>query len=229
LFEIIGLLFAILLGFGLSCLIGGLYALLAWFLIRSKRPWPRSSILIAAALPPVFAAYILLCTIIFSVFVPGQSGMLFGDNSEALPNGYSLEVMSELGNYAMILSKQAKDELIVHGHVQSIAVEGPQVFGAYSEPVGSKRYFVLDTSARSVVDFDTLNELHHYVGHPIRLEETLRFQSREPSQLWQLRIERVILFGPPGVCSLLYFFYLLRNRGGNIPAKPAQLNGAESD
>lgn len=222
-FEIIGLLFGIVFFFVISCIAGGGFALVAWLILRSQGRHRRRRIVIAACLPPVFAAYVLACAVAFSVFVPGESGMLFGDISEPLPNGYVLTALGKMPRYGTIEAPSAAYQPTVTGYIGSLEVDGPLVFGSYSRQFGSslpegtggnQGYFAFDTRNGSVLDFGSLAELNRHAGHSVQLVETGSFRSAEASHRHLVNVERGVWIGPPLICTVLYFLFLLRVRRG---------------
>jgi hypothetical protein len=216
-FELIGLLVGTFVFFAFSGLMGVIYALLAWLILRglTRR---RRYVIVAALLPPMFALYIAVCTIGFSVFVPGESGRLFGDISEPLPNGYVIQALGKMPDYGHI--DRRDDEKSGYpqgfrGYIGRVAVDGSLVFGAYSHTSTEPRdggYFVFNTQSGSARNFDTLPELNGYVGHPVELTQIQFFRSQEISHKSQIKVERSLMFGPPILGTLLYVFLLLQIR-----------------
>lgn len=221
-FEVIGLLFAIVLFFCLSLAVGIVCGRLAWLILRSQEHHQRLRTL-ATYLPPASAAYMLACAIAFSSVVPGQSEMLFGGISERLPNGYILMALGKMPQYGRIeATSTTSTHPALKGFFGSLEVDGPLVFGAYNwrddglpdggPGGGDHGYFSFDTLSGKVVDFGTLAELNHYAGHSVRLTENQSFHSLEASQRHLINAERAICFIPPVVFTLLYFLFLLRLR-----------------
>lgn len=218
-FEDIGLLIGIILFFALSLIVGRLFGWVAWRILRSQERH-RGLRKIAGSLPPVFAVYMLACAVAFSVLVPGEADRIFGDISEPLPNGYTLKALGKMPTYGMIEDKSATFRDTVGGWVESLSVDGPFVFGAYSHgddrlnagPERNQGYFALDTHSGVNLNFGTIAELNRYAGHSIRLTETFSFRSSDATRIHQLNVERWIWFGPPAVCTFLYVAFLLRLR-----------------
>jgi hypothetical protein len=218
-FEIIGLLGDIALLFAFSSLVGGVYALVAWIIVRSQAHSRKRRIAIAAALPPAFAAYILACAIAFSIFVPGHSELLFGSISEGLPNGYRLMALGKMPRYGRIEAPSGDiNQPTANGYFGSVEVDGPLVFGAYdsrydaSPGDGNQGYFAFDTRSGKVLDFGTLPELNRYAGHSAHFTENQSFRSAEASQKRLFNVERWIWFAPPHMCTAFYFLFLLKVR-----------------
>ena len=82
--------------FALSLIVGRLFGWVAWRILRSQERH-RGLRKIAASLPSVFAAYMLACAVVFSIFVPGEADRIFfGDIFEPLPNGYTLKALAKM-------------------------------------------------------------------------------------------------------------------------------------
>jgi len=218
-FEYIGVLIAGIVFFGLSLVVGSFYWLAAWLIQRSHQRL-RIYRNIAALLPPVFAAYMLACAILFSLLIPREfDRIFFGDLFEPLPNGYTLTAMAKMRGFGASVGNTATFRG-VSGSVRSVAVDGPLVFGAY---INNERYFAFDTRSGTCVDFGTIAGLNRYAGHPVQLIEAFSFRSSDRTQKLIRSVERCIWFGPPLICSVFYFVFLLRLRrrdanGTNLPA-----------
>ncbi len=221
-FEMIGVLIVALVFFGASGILGGVYVLIAWLIIRPVHHVVRMRrLILAACIPPIFAGYIAVCLIGFSIFVRGDAGMLFGDIYEPLPNHYVLTALGKMPDYGIIdrhACQSCQPRLI--GYVGRIAVDGPLVFGAYSHMFSQPRqdeatmegFFSFDTRNQSVHNFGTLPQLNAFAGHPIHLVDNQFFRSQEPSHRRIVVVERIVLFAPPGIGTLVFFFLLLRLR-----------------
>jgi hypothetical protein len=207
--EFIGLLIAGVLFFALSVVIGCGYGGIAWLILRSRREF-RKFRWTAVCLPPIFAAYMVACAVMFALFIPGEGDRIFfGDVYERLPNGYTLKAMAKMPTYGMIQNDSMTVPRSVNGWVSRVAVDGPFVFGAYSDKEG---YFVLDTRSGTNVDFATSAELNRHAGHPVYLTDTFSFRSSDRRRGFLVAVERLIWFGPPLICSLLYFAFLVKLR-----------------
>jgi hypothetical protein len=172
--EFIGLLVSLVLFFALSVVLGCVFGAVAWLILGSRKGHRRYG-LIAACLPPVFAAYMVACAFVFAVAIPGEGDRIFfGDVYEVLPNGFTLKAMAKMRDYALIESDSPKGQGV--SGVGSLAVNGPQVFGAYSNNHG---YFAFDTRSGANLEFDTVEELSRYAGRPIHLIETFAFRSSD--------------------------------------------------
>ncbi|WP_321472347.1 hypothetical protein [uncultured Paludibaculum sp.] len=207
--EFIGLLIAGVLFFALSVLIGCVYGGIAWLILRSRREF-RKFRWAAVCLPPIFAAYMVACAVVFALSIPGEGDRIFfGDLYERLPNGYTLKAMAKMPTYGMIQNDSITVPHSVNGWVSRVAVDGPFVFGAYSDKEG---YFVLDTRTGKNFDLATIAELDRQAGHPVRLADIFSFRGSDGRGSFLLAVERWIWFGPPLICSLLYFGFLVRLR-----------------
>jgi hypothetical protein len=206
--EFIGLFIAGVLFFALSVVIGCVYGGVASLILGSQKDH-RKFRWIAACLPPVFAAYMIGCAILFAVFIPGEGDRIFfGDLYERLPNGYTVTAMAKMPDYGCVHDDPAS-ALCVNGTVGSLAVEGPFVFGAYSHKEG---YFALDTRNGTNLDFAMIAELDRHAGHPVNLTDTFSFRSLDERRGLLQNIERSIWFGPPLICSVFYFAFLVKLR-----------------
>jgi len=223
-FEDIGLLIGVVLFFALSFIVGLLFGWVAWRILRSEERY-RGLRKIAARLPVVFAAYMLACGVVFSIFVQGDADRIFfGDVYEPLPNGYTLKALAKMPAYGMIEDNSATFRGTVGGWVESLSVDGPFVFGAYSHgddktlsngPERNQGYFALDTRNGANLTFGAIGDLNRYAGHSVHLTETFSFRSSDAKRIHQLNVERWIWFGPPVVCTVLYcaFLFRVRRRG----------------
>jgi hypothetical protein len=227
LFELIGLAFATFLLILLAAAAGSVFAAVAWLVVRNRECRRISLVLFAAAIPILSAAYFWLCI----AFLPGES--LFGDISQPLPNGYSLQALGKIPDFATI----NKGDSLSSGAVTltecigSLAVSGPIVAGRYSHPFGSfeaksdEGYFLFDTRNGKSTEFRTFRELELNLGQPIRLVSTSLFRSSELSFKRQQRRNRIIMFGPIVAAVIGYIFWLLhfprRNISQEHPASPS--------
>jgi hypothetical protein len=219
-FEMIGLLFATVAFFGLSILFGILFGLAGWLLFLGRRR-PKRLILIAALMPPLSAAYMYACAIVFALLVPNQPDVFFGDISEPLPNGYVLTGLGKMPEFSYFdVSSGNRQQPQLLGGVGRLELDGQVVFGAYghldSEPApfdhSDHGYFAFDTRTGQVQNFDSLAKLNAYAEHPVHLVETQFFRSRDPARKRLIFIEDIISFGPPVLAVTLWFFLLLRTR-----------------
>jgi len=218
-FELAGLLFNIALLFAVSAVIGCLYALLARVILR-PRPRRRRYVVLAALLPPFFAAWVIACAIVFAAGVPGEGATIFfGDVSEPLPNGYVLKATGKRPGDAWIQAN-SKPSAVVSG-IGAIEVSAPFVFGAYAraddradpnQPEAGRVYFALDTRDAGNRVFGNLDELNGYAGRRVHLVRPEQFRSSDPAHRRRTRIERVIWFAPPAVLTVAYLLFLLRIR-----------------
>jgi hypothetical protein len=98
------------------------------------------------------------------------------------------------------------------GGVGSLAVDAHSFSVHFSHKEG---YFDFDTRNGTNLEFATIAELDRHAGHPVHLTETFSFRSSDGRRGLLLAIERSIWFGPPLICSVFYFEFLmkLRRRG----------------
>lgn len=205
-FEMIGLLFATGLLFALATMAGLMLALFVWLLVR-KRNLPRKSLMAVAFLIPIAsAAHLWLC----KALLPGQT--LFGDISQPLPNGYFLQALGKMPDFASISHAPLPynaDTGLAEG-IGTIAVDGPLAVGRYSHPFDSfdplpnEPYFLFDTRTSRHSDFASRTALEQALGHPVHLEKVELFRSEEPSYILQQRRENFIMFGPPILVTALF-------------------------
>jgi hypothetical protein len=229
LFEIVGLVIAIILFFLLSALVSIPFTLIAGLLLRRQAGIKKLWIPVAAVIPPASAAYMLLCALVFVCFVPGATDRLFFDIKEPLPNGYVLKGLSKMPDFGYIDRETAdgtQPQLL--GGIARLDVDGPLVFGEYShrsdsfdEPVPDHiKYFIFDTHTRQILNLRTLSPNDPYSGHALHLSEPELFRSREPSQIVRRRIEDCIYLGPPIVVTIAYFLFLILIRKKSPQAIP---------
>jgi len=213
---------------GLSAMLGGVFALVAWLILRPQTRYRKRAALVGAMLPPLFAFYLVICGIAISAMVPGQSGIIFGDIYEPLPNGYVLTALGKMPDYANIepASNGSFHPLIVSGYVGEVAVSGPMVYGAYSHrfnevtppsPTGIG-FFAFDTRTGKVRDFDTLAQLNDFAGRSIELKDTVAFRSEERSHKLLVRNERLVVLLPPIIVTVIFFalLFLLRRDAATV-------------
>jgi hypothetical protein len=131
-FELIGLLFATMLLFVLAAVLSGI----TWLLVR-KTSAPRKRLIFAAAsIPIISAAYFWLCI----ALLPGES--LSGDISQPLPNGYLLEALGKMPDFASISNPKSPNSYNgLSECISQLAVYGPLVAGQYSHPFGTEVQF----------------------------------------------------------------------------------------
>ena len=210
-FELIGLAIATLFLFLISCIFGFLFGFTAWLLIRNRECRRRPLILYAAAIPLIFAAYVWLCMAI----LPGES--LFGDISQPLPNGYSLQALGKMPDFATINKGDSLSSGVVmlSECIGSLEVSGPLIAGRYSHPCDSfnskpdEGYFIFNTQSGQFADFRTQTDLELRLGQPAHLVPTTSFRSIEPSYRHQQNINRAIMFIPPTLVIIGYVLWLL--------------------
>jgi hypothetical protein len=219
-FEFIGFLFATAIFFGFAFLLGLGFGLGGWILfVGRRRPWRL--IAIAALTPPVAAAYMFGCAIVFEIAVPNQPDVLFGDISEPLPNGYVLKGLGKMPEFAYFDGgPSSKFPAPILGGVRRLELDGQMVYGAYghlnddSAPFDQNDhgYFAFDTRSGQVQNFDSLAKLNASAGHPVHFVETQFFRSQEPGRKFLILIEDLISFGPPIVACLICLYLLIRRR-----------------
>jgi hypothetical protein len=205
--EFIGLLIGGVLFFSVSFVIGCVYLAVARLILGPRRF--RTLRWTAVFLPPAFAAYMVVCAIVFALLIPGEGDRIFfGDVYERLPNGYTLKAMAKMRTYGAFIDDDSTTARgSVNGTVESLAVDGPFVFGAYSSNAG---YFAFDTRNGKNVYLATVAELDRHAGHPVHLTDTFSFEGERRAFLF--RAESLIWFGPPLLCSVFYFALLVKLR-----------------
>src|SRR5579863_10213061 len=95
-FEIIGLLIGSLVMLTLAAAAGVVYAGITYAVLRERPKARLGLMLLGAAIPIVSAIYLWLCV----AMLPGES--VFGDISEPLPNGYHLQALGKMPDFATI-------------------------------------------------------------------------------------------------------------------------------
>jgi hypothetical protein len=211
-FEMIGLAIATIVLFTLAGVCSTALAAITWLLIRRKEDAPRKRlILFALAVPILTVVYFWLCTAI----LPGES--LFGDTSEPLPNGWVVEALGKMPDFADIKDLQPpwRDPHITQ-YIGKIAVDGDLVVGQYSHPYGTftpnpnEPYFIFDTKHGMTTEFPAWSDLQAKLGHPIALTEIRYFQS--PVATTRRKIVHAIEFTPPIVALLILIAFIWHYR-----------------
>jgi hypothetical protein len=212
-FEIIGLLVGSGIFFVLATAVSAILAILTWLSLRNRQGPRKRFITVAVLIPISSVAYMWLCV----ALLPGES--LFGDIAQPLPNGYVLQALGKMPDFASIsnpklpYSNNGPSECIGR-----LGVYGPLVVGQYSHPFGSfgsnpnEPFFVLDTDNGHHIDLPTLSDLQRYVGHSVTLSEVQYFRSSEPRYLRRQRINNGIEFGPPLIAVLMLVGFVIRCR-----------------
>jgi|HubBroStandDraft_5_1064220.scaffolds.fasta_scaffold00625_12 multisubunit Na+/H+ antiporter MnhC subunit len=221
-FEMIGLFFAVALLGAISALLGSLFGLFAWLLVRGRAKAKRV-IFAFAFMPPASAAYIVLVAVVCAIFVPNQPDEFFGDFSEPLPHGYVLTGLGKMPDWSYIDSlDKSRPQPQMPGKVGKLEEDGEMVYGAYSHlgnqwdpndqfPNGPF-YFAFDTVSGEVTNFKTMQQLNEYAGHTVQLKESQFFRSQLPQRILLRKTENAIYFWPPIAATLLGFLFLFRFR-----------------
>jgi len=227
-FEMIGLLMAAAALLIFSGGLSGVYILITLLLVRGRAS-SKSLALLAGLIPMASVVYIMVCSVAFSIVVPGQSGALFGDISEPLPNGYTLAALGKMPEFARIDPKSDSDrQPQLLGYIRRIQVEGYIVYGEYGSrftestwpDAGDHGWFAFDTRSRVVRNFDTLAELNTFAGHQVGLVKAIEFHSHDRYHRHFLQVKRFVLFAPTTIASLLFFLFLFRLRmSRGLPAR----------
>ena len=212
-FELIGLLFAIGMLFALAAVASIVLAALTWLSVRNRQT-PRKRLILAAALIPLFSvAYLWLCI----ALLPGES--LFGDISQPLPNGYTLEALRKMPDFASV--SNAKSPNSYNGLTECVgklAVYGPFVAGQYSHPLGTfdakpnEPFFIFDTRSGQHLDLPAIADLQNNLGHSVQLTEVQFFRSQEPTYRARQNVNKVVMFGPPITALVIFTAYVLWSR-----------------
>lgn len=197
-FETIGLFFAAAFELLMAAAMSAVLVGLTWLVTRNRKA-PRKSLLLAAALIPILATvHVWLC----DAMLPGKS--LYGDISEPLPNGCTLNALGKMPDFGRIdCQRSPNGNNGPSEYIGKAAVYGPLVVGQYSHPFGSfdpnpnEPFFLFDTRDGSDTDLATQADLQSKIGHPVDLAEVQFFRSTEPSYLSQQRRNRAIEFDPP--------------------------------
>jgi hypothetical protein len=210
-FDLIGLVFDIGFLFALAAAASAILTGAVWlFLRRSDRPY-KPLIVAAALIPIASAAYFWLCI----ALLPGES--LFGDIDEPLPNGYSIQALGKMPDFASISSPRSPNGY--NGLTECIgklAVYGPFVVGQYSHPFGDftakpdEPFFLFDTRSGQNQDLPTLDSLQDRLGHRVQLTEVQYFRSQELSYRRQQRMNREIEFAPPIIAVVILIALVVR-------------------
>jgi hypothetical protein len=224
-FEMLGLLFDICVFVAIGSILGVVYALLAWFLVRNIPSFKLFAVAGAGAIPILSSIWIVACVIVCAFAFPGKSYTLFGDIEEPLPNGYYLMALGKMPDFASIHygSDLSIGAISLSKCVGGIAVDGPLVAGSYSHSfseftaVGNQGYFLFDSRSGAIREYTSLPQMETALGHPLHIIPTQDFHSREPFYLRDLVREQGLLFIPPVGAILAYSIFLLwlRSRGRN--------------
>jgi hypothetical protein len=220
-FELIGLLFATIFLFTIASIAAAILVGITWLLLRNTSA-PRKRLMFTAALIPIAsAAYLWLCV----ALLPGES--LFGDISQPLPNGYVIEALGKMPDFASI--SNPKSPYSYNGLSECIgrlAVYGPLVAGQYSHPFGSftaapnEPFFIFDTRNGQHKDLPKLADLQATLGHPVLLTEVQFFRSQEPTYRLRQNLNRAVMFGPPIIALGILIVSVLRKRRRTLPPPP---------
>jgi hypothetical protein len=219
-FEIIGLIIGTAVFFGLAIMLGLCFAFGAWLLFWGRHR-PKLLVVLAAVVPTLSAAYILLCAIGLTIFVPNQPDLFFGDISEPLPNGYLLKGLGKMPEYSYIdVTSPKNQQPSMRGGIRRLELRGQVVYGAYGHLDNDQNpftnqdngYFIFDTRTGQVKNIDTLNQLTTEAGHPLQLVETQFFRSQDPGAILLRRVENAIFFGPPILAIIFVTLLLIRKR-----------------
>jgi hypothetical protein len=219
--DMIGVAIATAFLFALALVCSVVLAVVTWLLVRKQKTAPRKRLVIfALGIPIAAAAYFWLCAAI----LPGES--LFGDISEPLPNGWVVEALGKMPDFADIKDpKSPMRDSHMTEYVGKLAVEGELVVGQYSHPYDAftpnpiEPYFIFDTKHGTTTEFQTWSALQAALGHPIALTEIQYFQS--PLAANRRKIVRSIEFSPPIVGLLILIAFISRYRSRNAPSSPA--------
>ncbi len=222
-FEFIGLFVGLVLLGVLAILLGAIFAGLAWLLFWGHRR-PLLTIFALALLPLASVAWLIVCGIGFTIFVPNQPDVFFGDISEPLPNGYVLTGLGKMPEYSYLdRPVSAGPQPQLPGGIRSLEQDGPIIYGEYGHlnqqndpldiPTTHKTlYFAFDTRTGLFKDFVSLDALNTAAGHPVHLVASEVFRSQDPARRRLRRIEDILYFTPPCVAFLLCCAILLRAR-----------------
>src|SRR5579863_4685217 len=219
--EFIGMLVGLFIVTCLCALAGLGIALCAWLLFWGRKR-PKKLIFVTALVPTLSIVYLVVCAIVFVIFVPNQPDQIFGDISEPLPNGYVLTAIGKMADYAYIDTRDPwKTQPKLLGGIHSLEVDNQVVFGAYSHPeVGfpdliappDVGFFVFNTQNGQIRNLKTMQELIAAAGHPLHLVDTPSFRSHDPGRVRLRNTENWIYFSPPVAALLLCFYRLISYR-----------------
>jgi len=219
-FELIGVIFAVVFLFCLSGVVGLIFGSLAWLILRRPgRKTPKLPLVVALCLPIACAGYLCVFELGWSLFVPAAHEDIFRDISEPLPNGYLLKGLAKMPDYAFVDAPNSDNRARTPSDIGRIAVEGPLVyssisrnFGEPEKPNDERGFYVFDTRTGNGTRFETLDQMQAAAGHRINLVPTLQFRTQERRTILVRRAGRTLLIGPPIGALLLYLVYLVRLR-----------------
>jgi len=217
-FELIGLMFATLLLFGLAVTIAAAFAAITWHLTRNGVGHKRLTLL-AASVPLASAAYLWICVAI----LPGESP--FGDISQPLPNNYTLQALGKMPDYASIIrtSSPVSGDIGLSEWIGEVAVSGALVVGQYSHPFGGfngnsvEPFFIFDTHNGQHIDLATLADVEAKLNHPVVLTEVQHFRSQEPAYRRQQNLNKLLMFSPPIIVLGILSFSIGQSRSRTQP------------
>jgi hypothetical protein len=212
--ELIGLVVGFVFISATAGFVGIVIGAFVWRLTKYHSRFRKHLVLTGATLPILCTTYLFFCR----ALLPGES--LLGDISQPLPNGYSLQALGKMPDFAQINRGHSLSDPSVKLSecIGSLAVSGPLVVGRYSHPFGSsdpnpdEGYFSFDTSDATTHDYPTEAALEQTLGHPIHLVQTQFFQSDEPSYKRQQSINKLVFRTPPLLLIITYILCLLRFR-----------------
>jgi hypothetical protein len=168
-------------------------------------------IVTAILIPILSAVYMWLCV----AFLPGES--LFGDISEPLPNGYIVEALGKMPDFANIKDPKSPWRYPkLTECVGKIAVDGPLVIGQYSHPCDAftpkpvEAYFIFDTLSGETTELQTPTALQAKLGHPVSLTEVQFFRS--PLAAARRKTNATVIFVPPFIALMFLVAFVWRAR-----------------
>jgi hypothetical protein len=222
-FEMIGLVIGSLILLVLAGIVGCVFAGITWAILWNRAKFRILLMLLAVAIPVISAGYLWLC----AAMLPGES--LFGDIDEPLPNGYSLQALAKMPDFASIKRDDGswtKDDVYPTQYIGRVGVYGALVVGQYSHPFGSftadpdEPFFAFDTNSAKNVDYPRQDALEAAIGHKVALSQVNTFQSQEPRSIQRRRRNKIVEDGPPIAITTLFFLFVIRFRLSQRHAVP---------
>lgn len=203
--EFIGLILGLGVMLALSLAVSLILMLLTWLLLRPLQIRKLPVLLSGMFLGPA-------CVVWFYVSVailPYES--LFGDIDQPLPNGYRLQALGKMPDFASIDREGASyGSTGLPEAVGALQVVGEKVVGRYSHPFDSfqprakEPYFLLDTATGRHQDYDSQQDLQAQLLVPVHLVATTEFRTEDPSFRRWRQFDTVAIFGPMTASCALY-------------------------
>lgn len=202
---------------GLSAGVSVIILFLTWLVVRPMNLWRAALLVPGALLAPACVAWLYLSV----ALLPHES--LFGDIDQPLPNGYRLQALGKMPDFATIDSGSGVvgNQAHLSECIGSLQVQNNWIAGRYSHPFGTfeamanEPYFLFNTHTGIERDFPTRDALQAQLPDPLQLEPVTAFESQEPAYRCQHLLSRFVITGPMIAAASGYVLLILviRRRG----------------